>query len=82
MVGRFSIGDIVLYQNKIYKINSAYLLNDFLPEFPIVYGLIAYNAKPPAKKEGNELLVSEIQLKYVTKQKLTALKVLYGYPNS
>ncbi len=71
---RFSLGEVILYQNKMYYINSIYNCNE--GSFTYGLALITSNLKEPYANK--ELLVHEGLLKNITHTERLIWKVLYG----
>ena len=75
---RFSLGEIILYENRLYVINSIYALNWFLENEPFVYGLVTITSNLKEPYAHKELLVREGLLKNITDTDRMIWKVLYG----
>lgn len=76
MDNKFSVGDLVLYENKVYLVKAVHLLNPQIPSDPYVCGLALYDDTRPYP---TQLMVREGLLTKPSPTALSkALKVLYG----
>ena len=73
---KFSLDDLVLYENVIYKVTSVHAFNWFLP-IPYMYGLVLPHANPLEPLANKELYVREGLLEKPTEKQISAWKVLY-----
>jgi len=76
MGSRFNVGDVVLYENRLYTVRSIHFLNPQLKSDPYVCGLVPLGDKKPSTEQ---LMVREGLLKKDSSEASTkAIKVLYG----
>lgn len=77
MVGKYNIGDIVKYQNKIYKIVECHAINWFTESDPVIYGLIL--AGQVVKQDrGAEIYARETLIRPLNKKEILTWRLLYG----
>jgi len=77
MVGSLSISDVVMYENKLYKVVSCQAMNWFMEYEPMVYGLITYGKKEREDK-GVELYVREGLLRKATPYEIRTWRLFYA----
>lgn len=74
---KFSIGDIVVYDNKVYKVVKIYAPNWNLDN-PFVYGLALLQSDPAEPVDGKLVPVREPLMESAPEHLAGVWKVLYG----
>ena len=76
MESKFNVGDIVVYEGKLYKVATIHFLNPSIPSDPFVCGLVLSDDRTAYPRQ---LMVREgLLAKENQGHAIKAVKVLYG----
>ena len=77
MGGKYSLDEIVKYNNKIYRIVECHAILWFTQNDPFLYGMVLANATP-REDRGDRIYAKEDLIKPLSDKEKMAWRLLYG----